>query len=207
VTAAPTPRRSARKAKGDGHLRRGEILEAAGRIFLAHGHQGATMRRIAEAAGVSSTALYKHFPDKDAMLQEICQQTLGELIARNLEIAARPAGAESRVMAMLEAYLRWGLSHPQAYSLVYASPTGPGMWSERTTDLSRRAYEIYRDVVREIATAGRLRAGDADVAAQTTWMACHGMVSLLVARPGFDWASADTLIATMLETLAGGLTG
>ena len=205
MTAAPTPRRSARKAKGDGHLRRGEILEAAGRIFLAHGHEGATMRRIAEAAGVSSTALYKHFPDKDAILQEICQQTLGELIARNLEIAARPAGAEQRVLAMLEAYIRWGLSHPKAYSLVYVSPTGPGMWSERTTDLSRRAYEIYRDVVREIAEAGRLRAGDADTVAQATWMACHGMVALLIARPGFDWASTDALIATMLETLSGGL--
>src|SRR3712207_2879540 len=61
-------RRSARKAKGDGHLRRGEILEAAERIFVAEGYEGATIRRIAEEVGVSSTALYLHFPDKQAIL-------------------------------------------------------------------------------------------------------------------------------------------
>ena len=206
AAAAPTSRRSARKAKGDGHQRRGEILEAAGRVFLVHGHHGATMRRIGEAAGLSTTALYKHFPDKDAILREICQETLGELLGRNVEIAARPLDAADRVLAMLEAYMRWALAHPQAYSLVYVSPTGRGMWSEGTTDLSRRAYEIYRDVVREIAAAGRLRAGDPDAAAQATWMACHGVVALLIARPGFDWAPTEALIATVLHALAGGLT-
>ena len=35
---ATTARRSARKAKGDGHLRRAEILEAAERIFIAEGY-------------------------------------------------------------------------------------------------------------------------------------------------------------------------
>ena len=37
-----------RKAKGDGHLRRAEILEVAERIFVAEGYEGATIRRIAE---------------------------------------------------------------------------------------------------------------------------------------------------------------
>ena len=56
--------RSARKAKGDGHLRRAEILEAAERIFIAEGYEGATIRKIADEVGVSSTALYMHFQDK-----------------------------------------------------------------------------------------------------------------------------------------------
>jgi AcrR family transcriptional regulator len=51
------PQKSARKAKGDGHLRRAEILAAAERIFLAQGYEGATIRKIADEVGVSSTAL------------------------------------------------------------------------------------------------------------------------------------------------------
>ena len=70
------PRRSARKAKGDGHLRRAEILEAAERIFVAEGYDGATIRKIADEVGVSSTALYMHFQDKGAILLEICEATL-----------------------------------------------------------------------------------------------------------------------------------
>jgi AcrR family transcriptional regulator len=63
TAAATTARRSARKAKGDGHLRRAEILEAAERIFIAEGYDGATIRKIADEVGVSSTALYMHFQD------------------------------------------------------------------------------------------------------------------------------------------------
>ncbi|WP_374576746.1 TetR/AcrR family transcriptional regulator [Phenylobacterium sp. J367] len=49
--ATTTARRSARKAKGDGHLRRAEILEAAERIFIAEGYEGATIRKIADEVG------------------------------------------------------------------------------------------------------------------------------------------------------------
>ena len=45
---APATRKTARKAKGDGHLRRAEILEAAERIFVAEGYEGATIRKIAD---------------------------------------------------------------------------------------------------------------------------------------------------------------
>ena len=65
---ATATRKTARKAKGDGHLRRAEILEAAERIFVAEGYEGATIRKIADEVGVSSTALYMHFPDKAAIL-------------------------------------------------------------------------------------------------------------------------------------------
>ena len=44
--------RSGRKAKGDGHQRRSEILQAAERIFLTSGYEGATIRRIADEVGI-----------------------------------------------------------------------------------------------------------------------------------------------------------
>src|SRR5439155_13347384 len=86
----PIQRKSERKAKGSGHLRRGEILDAAERIFVAEGYEGATMRKIAEEVGVSSTALYMHFHDKARIMGEICKRTLEELLARNRELAAAP---------------------------------------------------------------------------------------------------------------------
>src|SRR5206468_6212368 len=95
--AATTPRRSARKAKGDGHLRRAEILEAAERIFVAEGYEGATIRKIADEVGVSATALYMHFPDKSRILLEISERTLTQLLERNREITAKPVDAVVRV--------------------------------------------------------------------------------------------------------------
>jgi len=201
------PARSARKAKGDGHLRRGEILDAAERIFIAEGYEGATMRKIAEAVGVSSTALYMHFPDKGCILGEIGRRMLEQLFARNREIAAKPIDAAVRVRMMLEAYMRWGLAHPNAYQLVYSAPRplSADPWPDEMLDLSVQCYEIFADLVREIAAEGRLRAGTADSAAQAFWMGCHGVVALLCARPRFNWADTDELVQVTLEGLLNGL--
>lgn len=207
MTAVGTAaRKTARKAKGDGHLRRAEILEAAERIFVAEGYEGATIRKIADEVGVSSTALYMHFPDKSCILHEIVDGTLGQLLARNVEIAAKPLDAVVRLRMQLDAYMRWGLAHPNAYELVYSarSPVSTPT-PERTTDLSRQCYEAFSGVVREVAASGRLRTGDADSAAQALWMACHGVVALLVGRPNFGWQDPEELMRIALDGLLHGL--
>jgi AcrR family transcriptional regulator len=207
VEAKPEKRMSARKAKGDGHLRRGEILDAAERIFVAEGYEGATIRKIAEEVGVSATAIYMHFTDKAGILGEICRGALAQLDATNREIAAKPIDPVVRLRMMLDAYMRWGLAHPNAYQLVYSTPhpLSAGLWPEDTVDMSIQCFETFADVVREIAAQGRLRAGTADSAAQALWMACHGVVALLCGRPKFNWGDADELIALTLEGLVSGL--
>ncbi|MGH6965726.1 MAG: TetR/AcrR family transcriptional regulator [Phenylobacterium sp.] len=207
TASATTARRSARKAKGDGHLRRAEILEAAERIFIAEGYDGATIRKIADEVGVSSTALYMHFQDKGCILLEICERTLRLLLDRNGEIAAKPLDAVVRVKMMLEAYMRWGMEHPNAYQLVYSAPRPPSPdgWPDATVDLSTQCYDIFCGVVREIAANGRLRTGSADSAGQALWMSCHGVVALLAARPNFPWVEREELIQVTLDGLLNGL--
>jgi len=201
------PQKSARKAKGDGHLRRAEILSAAERIFVAHGYEAATIRKIADEVGVSSTALYMHFRDKDEILHEICFGAMEALLQQNSDIAARPIDAVTRVRLMLEAYVRMGLEHPNAYRLVFCAPVreAPRDKESATAEIGSQCYARYSGVVREIAASGRLRAGDADSASQALWAACHGLVALMITRPGFEWAPAETLASVMLEGLLHGL--
>lgn len=207
MTTVTVPRRSARKPKGDGHLRRAEILEAAERIFVAEGYEGATIRKIADEVGVSSTALYMHFPDKGCILLEISERTITHLLERNAEIAAKPMDAASRVRLMLDSYMRWGLEHPNAYLLVFGGTVSPGseVLGDSLSEISARTYEIFSGVVREVAAEGRLRTGDADSAAQVLWAACHGVVALLITRPGFEWAPREELLRVTLEGVMHGL--
>ncbi|MDQ2861960.1 MAG: TetR/AcrR family transcriptional regulator [Pseudomonadota bacterium] len=206
-TVLKKPERSARKAKGDGHLRRAEILRAAERIFVADGYEGATIRKIADEVGVSSTALYMHFADKDRILLEICDQAMSALMEINREIAQRPVDAVSRVRAMLEAYVAFARANPNAYSLVFcASSLADSTHRQQATmELGRQCFERFSGVVREIAADGRLRAGDARSAAQTLWAACHGLIALRMAKPDFDWAPPNELTAVMIEGLLFGL--
>ena len=150
--------KSARKAKGDGHLRRAEILEAAERIFVAEGYEGATIRKIADEVGVSSTALYMHFRDKDQILLEICTQVIEQLLSINSEISAQPVDSVARVRMMLEAYVRFALENPNAYRLVFCSSPGSASVQKQAATMESGAscFERFMGVVREIAAEGRL---------------------------------------------------
>jgi AcrR family transcriptional regulator len=198
------PIRSARKAKGDGHLRRVEILQAAERIFLRDGYQGATIRKIADEVGVSSTALYMHFRDKDEILLEICDGAVGALLAVNTEIAERPIDPVSRVRLMLEAYMRFGFENPSTYWLTFCSPCDVAA-ARRTTasELGARCYERFRSPIEDIAAQGRLR-NDVATAAQVLWSACHGVITLRIGRPNVEWTADAVLINTLLDSLLHG---
>ena len=156
IVLAPSEK-SARKAKGDGHLRRAEILSAAERIFIAQGYEGATIRKIADEVGVSSTALYMHFHDKDQILLEICDRAMSELLAINLRISTRPGDPVARVRDMLEAYMRFALDNPNAYRLMFcaASMANSPRRRDATLQLGDRCFEKFSGVVGEIAAHGR----------------------------------------------------
>ena len=205
---ATRPVKSARKAKGDGHLRRAEILHAAERIFVSDGYQGATIRKIADEVGVSSTALYMHFKDKDEILQEICEGAIGALLAFNTEISSRQIDAVVRVRQMLEAYMRFGLENPNTYQLAFCSAARvaePGRYPT-VADLGSRCYQLFKGAVAAIASDGRLRTGTVDSAAQALWMASHGLVALRITRGKVEWAPDEDLMSVMLDGLFHGLT-
>ena len=202
---ANRPAKSARKAKGDGHLRRAEILHAAERIFVRDGYQGATIRKIADEVGVSSTALYMHFRDKDEILQEICEGAIGALLASNTEISGRPIDAVNRVRQMLEAYMRFGLENPNTYQLAFCASARGVAPGSAVADLGSRCYQLFKGAVAAIASEGRLRAGTVDSAAQALWMACHGLVALRIRSGRVEWAPDEELISVMLDGLFHGL--
>ena len=201
------PARSARKAKGEGHFRRSEILEAAQRIFVEYGYEGATIRRIADEVGVSSTALYMHFRDKSEILVEICEGLFENLIAVNTEMLSRDLDPVQRVRLMLDAYVDFALEHPNVYRLVFCSPQGAiDREKERPLeDMGERTYGLYRAAVARIAEAGRLRGDDLDVATQTSWAAVHGVLSLMLMKPRFHWKPQRVLCAALLDTVFRGL--
>ena len=199
--------RSARKPKGGGHERRGEILVAAAKIFNSLGYDGATIRRIAEEVGLSSTALYMHFRDKDEILVEICEGAMEQLLGLGGEIAARPLPPIERARAMIEAYVNFGLAEPSTYRLVFCS-NGRHL-SPRSQELVERlgdrSFAILLGVVTEIAAQGRLRAATPAVAAQVLWAAGHGLASLLITQTGRQWSPAEDLTKTLLDGMFDGL--
>ena len=65
----------------DKELHHGTIIEAATAEFLAYGFNDASMRRIAAAAGMSASGLYKHFASKEEMFSALVEPAYEGLLA------------------------------------------------------------------------------------------------------------------------------
>ena len=198
--------RSSRKPKGEGHSRRGEILAAAERIFVEYGYEGATIRKIADEVGLSSTALYRHFSDKGAILQEICRHAFGELISAAESLSALDGPPEVRLRRMIEVYVDFGFANPNAYRLIYL--TRPVEARDGAQSLSQElgagVFAAFETLVGETVAAGRME-GDPRMIAQSIWASAHGVVSLMITKPYFPWAGREVLVKTTLDAVFSGL--
>ncbi|MDQ6882844.1 MAG: TetR/AcrR family transcriptional regulator [Candidatus Dormibacteraeota bacterium] len=83
-------------------VRRGELLEAARRVFERDGYHAATVSAIVQAAGLSQGAFYLYFPDKKAVFEAL-QAEMATLLRRRIYWATRD---ERDPRVRLEAGLR-----------------------------------------------------------------------------------------------------
>jgi TetR/AcrR family transcriptional regulator, repressor for uid operon len=89
---SPSPPFPSRRGAED--TRRERILEAAERAFVRHGFHAATMSHVAEEAEMSAGNLYRYFPSKEAIVEELCaldqegrSAAFAELLSPNADIA------------------------------------------------------------------------------------------------------------------------
>lgn len=210
-TAAPSvpqKRIVERKPRGRGFERRDEILSAAARLFVEFGFANVTTRRIAEAIGISQTALYVYFPNRDAILDELCERCFAKL----LEIFDREAeeGGDSLqvLRRMMYAYVHFGVENRDEYRICFMlehSNEAKLLALERGEEpAGMRCYSKLQDQVEAVGREGRLRC-DAILASQAVWAAGHGLIALLITMPMFPWAPRQELVDLVVEIQLRGL--
>lgn len=172
------------------------------------------MRKIAEVVGYSAAAIYLHFPDKRALLHELCRNDFAALGASFQRIAKEPDPIE-RIRQSGAAYIRFAVKHPSHYRVMFMTPVDPTMADakdrERMADPSKDAYAFLRRAVAEAIEAGRFlpEISDVELLCQTFWQGVHGVASLTIthaADPNMKWASLERRVNTMLDVMIRGAT-
>jgi TetR/AcrR family transcriptional repressor of bet genes len=90
------------------HARRAQIVDALARVMAEHGYDGATIPRIAEAAGLAPGLVHYHFGSKDEILLALVASLWPAVEARFEARAASARSAEERLDAFLDAHLALG---------------------------------------------------------------------------------------------------
>ena len=127
-----------------------------------------TLRAAARRAGVSHAAPYRHFPSREALLGEVALEGFARLTAALGEASARGG------RAVAEAYVRFALSEPQRFRLMFAAGS--------TSSGGPRWRDAMQDVACAFAPAfsGLAPGQEAQRAAAAAWALVHGLAQLML---------------------------
>ena len=100
---------------------RSKILTAARELFVEHGYDAVTMRKIAEKIEYTPTAIYFHFKDKEALTRALCAEDF-QAFNETFRPLAKIKDPVERVAKTGEAYIRFGIDHPNHYRWIFMTP-------------------------------------------------------------------------------------
>ncbi|MDY7230531.1 TetR/AcrR family transcriptional regulator [Hyalangium rubrum] len=186
---------------------REQILEAARTIVVQEGFDALSMRKIADAVEYAPATLYLHFQSRDEIARELCVRGFRELW-NFLAPAAPLADPLERLRVVAEGYVRFAMSHPETYRLIFMEDPkytgtvlrgGPDDPGEQSLLLMVRAFE-------ELQEQGRL-AKDAVPRrlSEVFWAGMHGVVSLKITCSDFLQTPAEEMTTTLTRALLDGL--
>jgi AcrR family transcriptional regulator len=160
------------------------ILKAAGGLFLEHGYEGFSMRRVAERIGYSATTIYRYYEDKDDLLLAVVHEGFAEFAQRLAAAAENTASPLKRLEALGQAYVRFGLESPIYYQMMFMQRAD--LLFESRKEQTRpmiASFDTLQQAVSQAMDAGILKRGDVGVYSHVIWSLVHGITSLALANP------------------------
>lgn len=134
------------RAKSD---RRDQLLGAASRLIAEHGFLAVRLEDIGAATGVSGPAIYRHFPNKEAMLVELLVGISTRLLAGGADVVAAAPDADAALDGLVEFHLDFALNEPELIRIQDRDLGNLPPAAKRQVRRAQRQYvEIWVDVVR-----------------------------------------------------------
>ncbi|WP_216894383.1 TetR/AcrR family transcriptional regulator [Nocardia alni] len=159
------------RAESAAHTRQ-DLLDAASDLLDLGGPGAVTLREVGRRAGVSRTAPYRHFADKETLLMALAAEAW-DGVAEALDVIAADdrLSAESALRTALEALSDLGRARPHLYRLMFAQPAGTA--HAAATEAASRAQDVFLTLV-----ARSVGSANAQPTAGVLMAAAHGLTDL-----------------------------
>lgn len=146
-----------------------------------------SLRELARTVGVTPAAVYRHFPNKGALLAALAGEGLALLGEEQLAACREAGSGMAGFVATGRAYVRFALAHPALFRLMFAHGE-PVLPSHKSDPASRLLHDLTAEL-----TGGEGPA--AERLALQAWSLAHGIALLMLDRrlPA-DAALIDQLI-------------
>jgi AcrR family transcriptional regulator len=197
-------RRPRKKRAGQYHhgsLRRALIDEAL-RTIDKLGAEALTLRGVGDALGVSRTALYRHFSDKQALVAAVAGEGFRTLRLALVDAWEKNDRGQAGFEAMGDAYLQFAVAHPSHYRVMFGRFVDSGVHDPELIEEGEGAFRALVDALIELQREGLARADDPVLQARFVWSVTHGIAMLVIdGRLGDGDASGTALNRYAAERL------
>ncbi|WP_067816608.1 TetR/AcrR family transcriptional regulator [Nocardia inohanensis] len=182
---------------------RSALIEAGVALARDGGPDRVVLREAARVAGVSHSAAYRHFADREALLAAVARQARGELAAEMRRRIARTRDPRRRLEAVGAAYIDFALTHTGLFRTAYGAHAEP----EPSADAGAAdPYAILGEVLDQAQAAGLLDPRHRPGAEIAAWSAVHGLAGLLLDGPlAADPAALEFALSRVLGLVDRGL--
>ncbi|MDA2892453.1 TetR/AcrR family transcriptional regulator [Mycolicibacterium sp. BiH015] len=212
-----TPRsRAAANSYHHGNLRQ-TLLRHAVELAREGGPDAVVLRDVQRLAGVSNSAAYRHYADREALLDAVGEQAMLRLadamVARMDALPrrrAKDARALDRFRATGQSYIDFALAEPGLFRTAFAhkasgrqpEPDGP-----EPTGEEHHPFQILMRCIDDLVSTGLLSADRRDGLDEAAWAAVHGLATLFLDGPlrETDTARKQLITDRLLDGIAQGL--
>ena len=173
----------ARKKPADryhhGDLRRALVDEAL-RTIQAHGVSYLTLRTVGGRLGVSRSALYRHFADKQALLAAVGCEGFRMLRQAITDAWEQNGRGRTGFEAMARGYVQFAVAHPSHYRVIFGGFIESATKDENFIREARAAFQVLVDALVDQQNAGLIRRDDPVLMARFVWAVVHGISMLVI---------------------------
>jgi AcrR family transcriptional regulator len=157
------------------------LIKAGVEILSKEGIEGLSLRKVAQRAGVSHSAPYSHFPDKQSLIAAISTEGFKQLYDElSAAIALHKDNPMQQLMEGAWVYVQFAMSNTDTFNIMFSGVLEKEKEYPSFVEISRKTFEVVVDIVRACQEAGVLRSTQPDLMAVSVWGQLHGIVSLVL---------------------------
>lgn len=180
------------------------LLAAASEMIITNGVDSLSLRKLAEKVGVSRTAAYHHFADKDDLLASVASHGFEQWLALSNEILADDSlDSQAKFKAFFSRYIDFATTNSAVYELMF----GRTLWKsevekEKLISVAHPCFQYQVEMMQMWQQQALFPADENPVRlAQVVWATMHGLARLCIDGIYLPSSNIDAMVETAINLL------
>ncbi|MDG1707405.1 MAG: TetR/AcrR family transcriptional regulator [Emcibacteraceae bacterium] len=156
------------------------LISSALEILKEGTLQDLSLRALARKAGVSQTAPYRHFEDKEALIVVLIQE--GSMILQQNMVAISETSADpiEQLIEMGVAYYDFSQEHPAHFRLMFGGSLEDKEKHAHLFEQEKKGYDVLQEVVGNCLLKSQIKDVSPQMVRLSCWAHVHGLASLIL---------------------------